>query len=149
MQLTKYTDYAFRTLIFLGIQKPAELVTISNVSDHFEIPRNHLVKIVHRLGKLGYVETVRGKGGGIRLARPASKINLREVLEAVEETLVPINCDNPSCRIVSTCKLKGIVGEAQEAFLDVFGRYHLDDLQKEPQRLEQLLKWYPYASPSR
>jgi Rrf2 family nitric oxide-sensitive transcriptional repressor len=146
MQLTKYTDYAFRTLIFLGLQKPAELVTITNVSEHFDISRNHLVKIVHHLGKLGYIETIRGKGGGIRLARPASKINLREVVEAVEETLEPINCHKPSCRIVSSCRLKSIVAEAQEAFLAVFGQYHLSDLQQNPQRLEQLLKWYPQSA---
>ncbi|MEH6826267.1 MAG: Rrf2 family transcriptional regulator [Motiliproteus sp.] len=143
MQLTKYTDYAFRTLIFLGLQKPAELVTISTVSEHFDIPRNHLVKIVNHLGKLGYIDCLRGKGGGIRLARPASKINLREVVEAVEETLTPINCHKPSCKIVSSCRLKSIVGEAQEAFLAVFAQYHLSDLQQNPQQLEQLLNWYP------
>ena len=146
MQLTKYTDYAFRTLIFLGLQRPAELVTIRAVAEHFDIPRNHLVKIVHHLGKLGYVETLRGKGGGIRLARPASGINLREVVEAVEETLMPINCRQPSCRILPACQLKGIVAEAQEAFLAVLGRYRLSDLQQQPQRLEQLLNWYPRSA---
>tara|TARA_R110001583_G_C5422878_1_gene388034 strand:+ start:78 stop:518 length:441 start_codon:yes stop_codon:yes gene_type:complete len=146
MQLTKYTDYAFRTLIFLGLQKPAERVTISNVSEHFDIPRNHLVKIVNHLGKLGYIECLRGKGGGIRLARPAYKINLREVVEAVEETLTPINCHKPSCRIVASCRLKRIVDEAQEAFLAVFAQYHLSDLQQDPQQLTQLLRWYPQSA---
>lgn len=140
MQLTKYTDYAFRTLIFLGLQKPAVLVTISNVSEHFDIPRNHLVKIVNHLGKLGYIETVRGKGGGLRLARAADKINLRDVVEAVEETLLPIDCHKTNCRILPSCRLRRIMDEAQEAFLAVLGGYYLSDLQHDPQRLEQLLK---------
>ncbi len=143
MQLTKYTDYAFRSLIFLALQKPAQLVTISDVAEHFDIPRNHLVKIINHLGKLGYIETVRGKGGGIRLARPASRINLREVIEAVEETLTPIDCRKAHCRILPACRLRGIMGEAQEAFMAVFERYHLSDLLQEPQQLEQLLKWVP------
>ncbi len=142
MQLTRYTDYAFRTLILLGLQKPAELTTISDVAEHFDIPRNHLVKIVNHLGKLGYVECLRGKGGGIRLARPAAKINLRQVVEAVEETLTPINCHKPSCRIVSCCRLKRIMAEAQEAFLAVFAQYHLSDILEEPEQLVRLLKWY-------
>jgi len=145
MQLTRYTDYAFRTLIFLGLQKPAELVTISIVSEHFDIPRNHLVKIVNHLAKLGYIEALRGKGGGIRLNRPATKINLRSVVEAVEETLTPINCHGPTCRILPSCRLVSIMDEAQEAFLAVLGKYHLSDLQQEPQRLEKLLRWFPPA----
>lgn len=142
MQLTRYTDYAFRTLIFLSLQKPAELVTMSIVSEHFEIPRNHLVKIINHLAKLGYIDALRGKGGGIRLGLPASKINLRNVVEAVEETLTPINCNEPVCRIVSACRLKSIAAEAQEAFLSVLGKYTLRDIQQDPQRLEQLLKWH-------
>ncbi|OMH29206.1 BadM/Rrf2 family transcriptional regulator [Motiliproteus sp. MSK22-1] len=143
MQLTKYTDFAFRTLIFLGIQKPAELVTITMVATHFDIPRNHLVKIVHQLGKLGYIETVRGKGGGIRLARPAAKITIREVVEAMEEKLEPVNCAKPSCPIVASCRLKGVLAEAQEAFLSVLGGYSLSDLQQHPEQLQRLLKIYP------
>ena len=143
MQLTKYTDFAFRALIFLGIQKPAELVTITIVAKHFDIPRNHLVKIIHQLGKLGYVETIRGKGGGIRLARPASKISLREIVEAMEEKLEPVNCSKPSCPIVASCQLKGVLAEAQEAFLAVLGKYSLSDLQQHPEQLQKLLKIYP------
>ena len=146
MQLTKYTDYAFRTLIFLGLQKPAELVTVAIVSEHFDIPRNHLVKIVNHLAKLGYVEAIRGKGGGIRLNRPATKINLRAVVEAVEETLTPVNCHEPTCRILPSCRLNHIMLEAQEAFLAVLGKYHLSDLQQEPERLEKLLRWTPSRS---
>lgn len=141
MQLTKYTDYAFRSLIFLAIQKPAQLVTISDVSEHFDIPRNHLVKIINHLGKLGYIEAVRGKGGGIRLAQPANKINLRQVVEAVEETLIPIDCHKAKCRITPACRLRGIMGEAQEAFLQVFAQYQLSDLLDNPRSLERLLKW--------
>ncbi|MEH6627985.1 MAG: Rrf2 family transcriptional regulator [Motiliproteus sp.] len=143
MQLTKYTDYAFRTLIFLGLQPPAELVTITLVSEHFDMPRNHLIKVVHNLGKLGYLETVRGKGGGIRLARPPSKINIRDIVEAMEEKLEPVNCHKPSCRIVTACKLRSVLAEAQEAFMTVLGNYTLADLQQRPDQLQKLLKILP------
>ncbi len=146
VQLTKYTDYAFRTLIFLGVQPPAELITITKVSEHFDMPRNHLIKVVHNLGKLGYLETVRGKGGGIRLARPASKISLREIVEAMEEKLEPVNCHKPSCRIVTVCQLRSVLAEAQEAFLAVLGNYTLADIQQRPDQLQKLLKLYPVSS---
>ncbi len=146
MQLTKYTDYAFRTLIFLGLQPPNELVTITMVAEHFDMPRNHLVKIVHNLGKLGYITTVRGKGGGIRLAHPPSKISLREIVEAMEEKLEPVNCHQPSCKIVAACQLRTVLAEAQEAFLAVLGKYTLADLQQRPDQLQKLLKLYPLTN---
>lgn len=79
MQLTRFTDYALRTLTFLAVQPGDRLSTITEVADTFGISRNHVVKIVHQLGIKGYIETVRGKHGGIRLGRSAVSINLREV----------------------------------------------------------------------
>jgi len=141
MQLTKYTDYALRTLMFLGIQGSDSRVTITQVSDHFDIPRNHLIKIVHHLGKVGFIDTVRGKGGGIRLGMPAERINLRTLIETTEETLQPVNCGQPHCPIVGDCRLQGILFDAQEAFLRELGKYTLADICAEPDNMTRLLRW--------
>ncbi len=139
MQLTKYTDFALRTLIFLGIQPSGERVTITQVSEHFDIPRNHLIKIVHHLAKEGFIDTVRGKGGGIRLGMPAEELNLRDLIQATEETLRPVNCAHPRCPIVSHCSLRGILFDAQEAFLKELGKHTLADLCGPEKNLSQLL----------
>ncbi len=143
MQLTKYTDFALRTLIFLGVQRSDERVTISQVSEYFDIPRNHLIKIVHHLGKLGYVDTIRGKGGGIRLGRALQDINLRAVVESTEETLTPVNCYSPRCPLAVGCRLKNALYNAQEAFMRELENYSLADLCQRPLEIEQLLHWSP------
>ena len=139
MQLTKYTDFALRTLIFLGIQPAGERVTITQVSEHFEIPRNHLIKIVHHLAKEGFIDSVRGKGGGIKLGLPAEEINLRDLIQATEETLRPVNCAHPRCPIVGHCGLRGILFDAQEAFLNELSKHSLADLCGPERGLTQLL----------
>ncbi|WP_432696182.1 Rrf2 family transcriptional regulator [Marinobacterium sp. YM272] len=139
MQLTKYTDFALRTLIFLGIQPSGERVTITQVSEHFDIPRNHLIKIVHHLAKAGFIDTVRGKGGGIRLGKPSAEINLRELVEATEETLRPVNCAHPCCPIAGHCNLQGILFGAQEAFLNELGKHTLADLCGSDSNMSELL----------
>lgn len=141
MQLTKYTDFALRTLIFLCVQPPERRVTITQVSEHFDIPRNHLIKIVHHLGKEGYIDTVRGKGGGIRLGRPAREINLRQLVEATEETLKPVNCAQPSCPILGGCRLQELLFSAQEAFMQELEQYSLADICQQPDNLISLLNW--------
>src|SRR5690554_2053385 len=127
MRLTLYTDYSLRVLMYLGLKRDG-LATIAEVSESYGISRNHLMKIVHQLGLLGYVETVRGKGGGIRLARPAGAINLGEVVRRMEEDLALVQCFDPvaaKCRIESACVLRAVLGEALGAFLAVLDRYTL------------------------
>ena len=99
MQLTRFTDYALRTLTFLAIQPGDRLSTITEVADTFAISRNHVVKIVHQLGIKGYIETVRGKHGGIRLGRAAVSINLRDVVMDMEHVLCPVDCKRENCRL--------------------------------------------------
>lgn len=139
MQLTKYSDFALRTLIFLGLQAPESRVTITQVAENFNIPRNHLIKIVHHLGKVGYVDTIRGKGGGIRLGQPATAINLRALIEVTEETLRPVNCQQAHCPIVGGCRLETILHSAQEAFLRELENYTLADICNTPDTSAQLL----------
>ena len=129
MQLTHYTDYALRTLIFLGLTERGG--TIGQVAAAYGISKNHLVKVVHHLGKLGYLKTTRGKAGGIRLAAPPGAINIGEFVRQVEPNFHMVECFNPernACPITPECRLKGVLCEATDAFLEVLDRYTLEDL---------------------
>lgn len=94
MQLTLYTDYSLRVLLYLGIHKN-EKATINEIADYFKISRNHLVKVVHNLAVCGYIHTVRGKGGGMSLARPAEEINIGDVVRHTEPNFHVVECFNP------------------------------------------------------
>jgi Rrf2 family nitric oxide-sensitive transcriptional repressor len=148
MRQTLYTDYSLRVLMCLGI-RGGRLITVAELADSYAISRNHLTKIVHRLGLLGFVETVRGRGGGLRLARPPAEIGLGEVVRAMEEDLALVNCFDPqapSCPIASACVLRSVLGEALEAFLATLDSYTLADLIAPRRRLIRLLEGTPAAS---
>jgi Rrf2 family nitric oxide-sensitive transcriptional repressor len=129
MRLTTFSDYSFRVLIYLGAA-PEGLATIESISAAYGISSNHLMKVVHRLAQLGYIETVRGKGGGMRLARPPEAINVGEVLRATEDSFDLVECmdDGDNCRITRACVLRHVLGEARDAFLKVLDGYTLADL---------------------
>ncbi len=130
MRLTTFSDYAFRVLIYLG-SAPQSLATIADIAKAYGVSENHLMKVVHQLARLGYIETVRGKGGGMRLARPASEIGVGEVLRATEDGFDLVECmgdEQSDCRIARACALKGALGEAVAAFLTTLDRYTLADL---------------------
>ncbi|MDD2869329.1 Rrf2 family transcriptional regulator [Neomegalonema sp.] len=120
MRLTLKTDYALRTLIYLG--RKQGLASIGEVSGFYRISENHLVKVVHELGRKGFVETLRGKGGGIRLARPAAEIRVGEVVRAMEDDLALAACFAPqeperTCRLTGACGLQGLLHRALAAFM--------------------------------
>jgi Rrf2 family nitric oxide-sensitive transcriptional repressor len=129
MQLTKYTDYALRVLISLGHR---ERTTISEIATAHGISENHLMKIVHGLSKLGYIETLRGRGGGLKLAREPREISVGEVVRSTEETLSVVEClvDGYAgdCQLNAGCRLKSVLREAQNAFLETLDGYTLEDL---------------------
>lgn len=131
MQLTRYTDYALRVLIYLG-HKGDELSTINEISEVYHVSENHLMKIVHGLGKLGYVTTLRGKGGGLKLGRPPEQIRLGQVVKDTEETLDLVECFahdyQGDCRLTSNCRLKSVLADAQQAFFESLDQYTLRDL---------------------
>ena len=142
MQLTHYTDYGLRVLIFLSLQEEGQRVTITDIAGQFDIPRNHLVKVVHRLGILNYLHTTRGKGGGIRLGQAADQIRIGDVVRHMETKLDIVNCQTPTpCPIKAQCQLKPILQEAADSFLDVLDRYTIADLQESPHQLKSLLRW--------
>jgi Rrf2 family nitric oxide-sensitive transcriptional repressor len=130
MRLTTFSDYAFRVLIYVG-SAPEGLATIGDIAAAYGISPDHLRKVVHYLGQEGYLETVRGKGGGLRLGRAPGEINVGQVLRATEEGFDLVECfqhGNLSCRIAPACVLKGALAEARDAFLAVLDRYTLADL---------------------
>jgi len=136
MRLTRYTDYALRVLIHLGAQ-PDRICSIAEIARGYGISQNHLMKVAHDLGKAGYVEGVRGRSGGIRLARPPETINVGAVVREMEEGFDLVECD--TCTIAPACELTRILDEALVAFMTVLDRYTLADLLKRQTKLLRLL----------
>ena len=132
MRLTSFTDYTLRVLIYLGAhQRECRLATIGDIAAAYGISDNHLMKIVYHLAKQGYVETTRGKGGGMRLARAPEKINIGDIVRGAEEDLALVECfrrGNPECPIAPACALQGILGRALSAFFEVLDGKTLADL---------------------
>jgi Rrf2 family nitric oxide-sensitive transcriptional repressor len=130
MKLTQYTDYGLRTLIALSVN-PGEQQTVTTISRAYGISRSHLVKVVARLAARGYVETARGKGGGVWLARPPAQIRVGDVVRDMESELGIVEClelGGGRCAIAPCCRLKGVLAEATQAFLTTLDRYTLEDL---------------------
>ncbi len=141
MRLTTYTDYSLRVLIFVGL-KGDELTTITEISERYDISRNHLMKVVNQLSQDGYLKTIRGKKGGMLLARSPAEINLGDVVRDMEDNLDIVECFDKKkgcCQIDGYCRLQGILGEAVVAFFDVLSRYTLEDLMSNRQGLQKAL----------
>lgn len=138
MLINRQTDYAVRVLMYLAIQDQ-RMVTISEVSRQFRISRNNLTKICHQLVRLGYVRSVRGKGGGICLARAADSIELRDVVVQTEATFEIIDCRSPLCPIAGSCQLKEALMEARDGFLKMLSCYTIADLVRNKGQLSKLL----------
>ncbi|MFJ7186181.1 Rrf2 family transcriptional regulator [Lysinibacillus xylanilyticus] len=142
MRLTLYTDYSLRTLIYLGAKEDGQLSTIQEISDAYNISKNHLMKVTHQLGLLGYIETIRGRGGGIRLAIDPKTITIGEIVRHTEEDFHLVECfdkENNLCKIAPECQLKGVLYEALQAYLAVLDRYTLDDFLHSKEKLMALL----------
>jgi Rrf2 family nitric oxide-sensitive transcriptional repressor len=129
MRLTLWTDYALRTLIFVGA-KGGRLATIAEIAESFDISKAHLMKVVNRLGQQGYLDTVRGKGGGIRLARSPVEIRVGAIVREMEEDLAVMGClgETGFCRIEGCCVLRHALREATLVFLQTLDGYSLADL---------------------
>lgn len=125
MKLTRYTDYSVRVLLYLG-GRPDRLCTISEISRGYGISQNHLMKVVHNLGKAGFVTSARGRLGGVRLARPPSEIIIGSVIRHTEEGFELADCGG--CMIAPACGLTGVLHEALAAFMAVLDGYTLDDM---------------------
>ena len=145
MRLTIYTDYALRVLMYLAV-KDNGLASTSEIAASYGISRNHLMKVAYDLGAAGYIETVRGRRGGLRLAKAVDSIRLGEVVRRTEPDLALVIClpplDEP-CAIRRCCILRGALQRACAAFLDVLDDYSLADLVRPDVRLRSLLSIAP------
>ncbi|WP_257558452.1 Rrf2 family transcriptional regulator [Sphingobium sp. CFD-2] len=135
MKLTLFTDYAMRALLYLA-GRPGRLSSIAEVAQAYDISQNHLMKVVNDLARAGYIESVRGRGGGIRLGRNAADINLGELVRHTEGGFDLVDCGN--CIAAPACKLTGVLKEALGAFLAVLDRYSLADLAADPGQFEAI-----------
>lgn len=142
MRLNLQTDYALRLLMHLAVNED-RLCTIAEVAERYDISKNHLMKVAHLLGREGFIETVRGRSGGLRLARPASEINVGDVVRRMEADFAIVECFEGGageCMITPACRLKGVLNEAVKAFLGALDRYSLADLVRRNVRLRVLLE---------
>lgn len=127
--------------MYLAID-PDQTSTIQEIAERFNISKNHLMKVAHELGKSGYVETLRGRNGGLRLARPAHEINLGALVKECEEDFTMVECfdaEKNQCVLTPACKLKRVLHEALDAYFAALNQYTLVDLVEQPRALVKIL----------
>lgn len=132
MQLTTYTDYALRMVMYLAAHDEDEsLHSIKQISTAYSISYNHLTKVGHELSKLGVIHTVKGRNGGIRLAKEPEEINIGWLVRQTEDNLTLVECFDPEsnqCILAGRCRLQGVLGEALKAYLSVLDKYTVKDI---------------------
>lgn len=140
MQLTTHTDYSLRLLIYLAVREDSMPATVQAAAERYAISANHMAKVAQTLVQYGYIHSQRGRGGGLRLAKPASQINIGAVVRRTENLRL-LECFGPNstCPIDPACSLKKILGHAQTAFLEVLDGYSLDALVTNDDELRGLL----------
>ena len=137
MQLTRFTDYSLRSLMYLA-SHPERLSSVKEISEHYGISRNHLVKVVHRLSQLGYIETLKGKCGGIKIANGTEKLRLGVLISELEPNMNLVECFDSkinTCRITEACQLKHYLFEAVRSFINTMNKYTLADTIKNKELL--------------
>lgn len=127
MQLSRFTDYAARVLIYAAMF-PDRLVTLHEIAEFYDISLAHLRKVVHKLGKLGYLKTYRGKHGGVRLQRSPAEINIGQVVREFEGHQHMIDCVGLQCVVLPACGLPGVFKRARQAFYAELEKYTLADV---------------------
>lgn len=136
MQLNRFTDLGLRVLIYLTQPARATPFTISEMASELQVSQNHLVKVVHFMGKQGWVTTTRGKGGGISLARPPQDYRLGQAIKTLEHNTQSqnqlVDCHSLPCTLISICQLKPALDQALQVFFDYLDQYTLADMIKKP-----------------
>jgi Rrf2 family transcriptional regulator, nitric oxide-sensitive transcriptional repressor len=148
MKLTDYTDYSLRVMLYLALRRDG-LSTIQEISDAYGVSKNHLMKVVQRLGELGWVETIRGRNGGLRLAPASLTLSVGEVVRQSENDFAIVGCfpdengERRPCVIEPHCRLKHALAAAREAFLAELDRHTIGELAQPPVELAGLLGLAP------
>lgn len=141
MRLTIYTDYALRMLVYLSVNREG-LSSVGDIAASYGISKNHLLKVAQELSAKKFIETVRGNGGGVRLARAPHLISVGDVVRATESDMFVVSCFDPAgtgCRIESACVLQSALKDAMDAFFRVLDRYTVADLMVSRPQLQRLL----------
>jgi len=141
MQLTQFTDYALRVLIYVAL-KQEETSTIIEIADTYGISKNHLVKVVHKLGQLDILKTIRGNKGGLQLNLQPNQINIRALVQQIEPHFFIVECldkKNGKCIISPVCELKHVLSKAKNSFIDTLSAYTLADITKNSNQLKKIL----------
>ncbi len=140
MELTFFTDYSLRTLIYLGLHRD-RLCSIAEIADTYKISRNHLMKVVNGLARAGFIKTYRGRGGGMSLAREPETVRLGALVRSTEGPFRPVECYRTGnrCAITAACVLPEILNAAFENFAATLDRFTLEDLLKHSGRLSRQL----------
>jgi Rrf2 family transcriptional regulator, nitric oxide-sensitive transcriptional repressor len=145
MRLTVYTDFSLRTLMYIALN-PDRRPTIAEIAQRYRISKNHLMKVVYELGRAGYLETTRGRNGGLRLARDPREIGLGEVVRTTEPDMALVPCfelTGSDCALLPECRLRTALQRAGAAFLEVLDGYTLADLVANRDQLTALLSADP------
>jgi Rrf2 family nitric oxide-sensitive transcriptional repressor len=142
MRLTDYTDYSLRTLMYLGLNRD-RLATIQDIADTYSISKSHLMKVVHQLGLAGFVETIRGRSGGLRLGMEPEDINIGAVVRRTEPDFMMVECFDrkiSECILSPACELQGTLRKATAAYLSVLDEVTLADLLRNSNSLRKLAR---------
>lgn len=150
MKLTVFTNYALRTLMFAAMRE-AQFTRVQEIADAFGISRSHLVKCVHQLGTWGYLENVRGRGGGFRLSKPANQITVGEIVRLTEDTLELVECFNSTtnrCPLIEACRLSRAFKRAFQSFIDELDTITIADITANSAQLQPLFFQPETTTPS-
>jgi len=141
MRITKFSDYSLRVLIYLASNPAEQLTTIAELATAYSISVHHVRMVVHKLGLLGYIHSIQGKGGGIELAIDPGEISIGDVVRQTESDFFIVECfsANDSCPIVKVCKLQHIFAEALNAFFESLDQYTLEDITGNKQQIMKKL----------
>lgn len=144
MKLTLYTDYSLRVLIYLASMQSDRLCNIQEISDVYGISKNHLMKVINNLGRIGVIETVRGRNGGFRLAVEPKDVNIGKLVRQTEDGFQLVDCMNPDhpspCILTNYCGLTHVFREAMGAFLQVLDKYTVADIVRTPEMYQALFQ---------
>lgn len=144
MQLNRFTDLGLRVLLSLQYLPESELSTVENLAKQLNVSRNHLVKIVYFMAQAGWIESFKGRNGGIRLAAGSQQLQLGSIVQALEEVSSEIstliNCQQPPCSMTEFCFLPKLFNQAQQAFYASLNQYTLKQLQV-PATNQAVIKW--------
>lgn len=143
MQLTQQTDYAFKTMIYAAIHSEG-LVNISEISAYYNISRSHLTKVIAKLTKHGYLISLRGNQGGLKIGKDPFKINLGQLVRDFEQlTIIECHSDDNQCIISEQCRINQIMADALKSFLQVLDGYYLSDVITNPNLIGLVKNQHP------